>query len=76
MKNKRLSGSWIGMALGASQMGFFVAGGLLMGLWLDGYWGTRPWLGLLGLLFGFAAGIRFLIRLVHLSERESDDDGE
>ncbi|MBN8553839.1 MAG: AtpZ/AtpI family protein [Deltaproteobacteria bacterium] len=52
------------LALGASQMGLFVAAGLLGGLWLDKKFSTSPFLGLVGLLLGFFSGISLLIRLV------------
>jgi F0F1-type ATP synthase assembly protein I len=58
------------MALGASQLGFLVVGGLLSGLWLDGFWGTTPLFGLLGLLFGFASGVLFLVRLVKMARKD------
>lgn len=51
-------------------MGFLVAGGLLLGLWVDRRLDSSPWLGMLGLVLGFAAGIRFLVRLVKLSQEE------
>lgn len=60
---------WV-MALAASQLGFIVAGGLLAGLWADAYFGTSPWLAFLGLISGFATGVRILIMLVRL-ERAS-----
>jgi len=55
------------MAVGASQMGFLVAGGLILGMWADRRLETVPWLGFLGLIGGFAAGVHFLIRLVRIS---------
>jgi F0F1-type ATP synthase assembly protein I len=60
------------MAIAASQMGFLVAAGLLGGLWLDRKWGTSPWLGMLGLVAGFGAGIRFLVQLVRMSNRSTE----
>ena len=38
--------------------------GLLLGLWLDGRWGTRPWLALTGVLLGIAAGFFNFFRAV------------
>lgn len=32
--------------------------GLGIGVWLDGKWGSRPWLTLIGLGLGIAAGYR------------------
>ena len=33
------------------------------GGWLDGHFGTKPWLTYLGLFFGIAAGFRALVRI-------------
>ena len=46
------------LALGASQMGFMV------GLWLDKKMNTTPLFGFIGLIAGFASGIRILVLLV------------
>jgi len=54
----------LAMALAASQMGLFVAAGLLGGLWIDRKFNTTPLLGILGIIVGFAVGVRLLIRLV------------
>ncbi len=35
-----------------------------LGYWLDGFWGSRPWLMVVGLLLGAVAGFRDLYRLV------------
>ena len=58
------AGQLLAMALGLSQFGFMVAGGLLLGFWIDRQWGTTPWLGFLGLFSGFGAGLMLLMRLV------------
>jgi F0F1-type ATP synthase assembly protein I len=56
-------------AFAASQMGFMVVAGLLLGLWIDKKFDTMPVCGFIGLIAGFAGGIRFLILLV----KEKDD---
>lgn len=38
--------------------------GLLLGLWLDGRWGTRPWLAVVGILLGIGAGFYNFFRVV------------
>ncbi|HEX5042198.1 MAG TPA: AtpZ/AtpI family protein [Candidatus Polarisedimenticolaceae bacterium] len=38
--------------------------GLLLGLWLDGRWGTRPWLAVTGVVLGIAAGFYNFFRVV------------
>ena len=51
--------SSIGLELGGA-----VIVGLLIGQWLDGKFGTEPWLMLLFLGFGMAAGFRSVFRLL------------
>ena len=34
------------------------------GLWLDGRWGTRPWLAVIGVVLGIAAGFYNFFRVV------------
>jgi len=38
--------------------------GYWVGHWLDRRWGTDPWLSVVGLLFGVAAGFMEMIRLI------------
>ncbi len=52
------------------ELGFAVLLGLFFGQFLDGYFGSEPWLMLLFLLFGAAAGFRSLYRL--LKEASAD----
>ena len=68
MSNKMSKNLAYGFA--ASQMGFLVVAGLLGGLWIDKKFGTTPLWGMVGLIGGFASGIRLLILLVR-----SQDDG-
>ena len=49
--------------------------GLAGGYYLDRWLGTSPWLTLIGLLFGIAAGFVNLIRSVNRAGK-SVDDGE
>jgi ATP synthase protein I len=50
--------------------------GLLGGRWLDGKLGTDPWLMLLGLLLGVAAGFRSLIRTARRANEASSSSPE
>ena len=50
--------------------------GALLGLGLDRLLGTQPWLLLLGLALGFAAGIRNLSRALLTLNEPPSDDGE
>jgi len=55
------------------EMGLAVAVGWAIGHWLDGYFGTAPWLMLLFVLFGVAAGFKGLISA---AQRASKLDSE
>jgi F0F1-type ATP synthase assembly protein I len=54
------------------EMGVAVLIGLLFGRWLDSEAGTEPYLMILFTIFGFAAGIRGLIRGARRAERAED----
>lgn len=41
-----------------------VIGGLLVGRWADQWWGTEPWLTMVGLLLGIAAAFLELFRIL------------
>jgi ATP synthase protein I len=56
------------------EFGLSVLFGLLGGNWLDGRFGTRPWLALVGMGFGIAAGIRGLMRVLRRAKRELDEE--
>ena len=47
--------------------------GLAGGYYLDKWLGTAPWLTLIGLGFGIAAGFVNLFRTVNRAERKADD---
>lgn len=55
------------------EMGVCVLLGWLGGYLADGQLGTGPYLMLLGLLFGVAAGFRALIRTSKLAWRREED---
>ena len=56
------------------EFGIYVAVFFLGGLWLDGKFGTRPWLAAVGAMFGVGVGMYMLIRRVmRVSEPERDD---
>jgi ATP synthase protein I len=64
-----LTASSIGLELGLS-----VAIGVLVGWWLDQHLGTQPWLMLLWLVFGLAAGFRGVMRAVKRADRNAQED--
>jgi F0F1-type ATP synthase assembly protein I len=41
------------------------------GYWLDGRWGTRPWLSFLGFFLGMAAGVLNVYRVLQAANRSS-----
>ncbi len=61
------------------EMGVAVIIGYGLGWWLDRKFGTKPYLTIVFLLFGIAAGFRGLIRAareVAASDSGAGDDGE
>ena len=62
-----LSASSVGLELGLS-----VVFGVLFGRWLDGKLGTTPWMMLLFLAFGLAAGFRSVVRAVQRADRAAE----
>ncbi len=58
------------------EMGVAAAIGYGIGWWLDSRFGTRPYLMLVMLLLGIAAGFRGLIRAAREAAREQDEQDE
>lgn len=54
------------------EMGFSVVIGLLMGIYLDRYLNTTPWMTIIFLLFGIAAAFMAMIRVAKESQREEE----
>lgn len=48
--------------------------GFFGGRWLDGRFGTAPWLSMVGLAFGLIAAGRFLYRATQKMKRETEHD--
>lgn len=65
--NRYLRFSTVGLELGLS-----VLIGLFVGQFLDGYFGTEPWLLLAFLLFGMVAGFRSVYRALRNLQAELD----
>lgn len=60
--------SYIGVFFGvAIVLGYF------LGRWLDGRWHTAPWLSIVGLLVGVAAGFRELLRIAARMRRDQEE---
>jgi ATP synthase protein I len=64
-----LSASSVGLELGLS-----VAIALVVGWWMDDRWGTQPWLMLLWLVLGLAAGFRGVLRAVKRADRAAREE--
>ena len=56
------------------ELGVSVLLGLLGGWWLDIQFDCRPWLLLSGIIVGFAAGIRSIVRTLRIFSREADGE--
>jgi len=59
--------SSVGLELGAA-----VVGGMFLGQWLDGRFGTAPWLMIVFLALGMAAGFRSIFRLLKSLDAPED----
>ena len=64
MKGFQLESKWIQFSAMGLELGLSVIVGLLIGNFLDGQFGTEPWLLLLFLIFGLIAGFRSVFRLL------------
>ena len=64
-----LSASSVGLELGLS-----VAIGLFVGYYMDQWLGTQPWMLLLWLVFGLAAGFRGVFRAINRADRAAEEE--
>lgn len=64
-----LSASSVGLELGLA-----VGIGLLAGYYLDKWLGTQPWMLLLWMVFGLAAGFRGMFRAISRADRAAAED--
>lgn len=58
------------------EVGLAVIVGLVLGQFADDFFGTEPWLTLVGMLFGVGAAIRSLIRAGRRMRREEPSKAE
>ena len=69
--------SIVSFALG---LGFAIAGPLavfiILGVWLDSLWNTRPLFILLGIFLGIASAVYAFVRLVVMSNAESKSEDQ
>ena len=66
-----LSATSVGLEFGIS-----VIIGLVAGWWLDNRFGTAPWLTIVMLCCGFAAGVRGVLRAVQRADRAAEREKE
>jgi F0F1-type ATP synthase assembly protein I len=55
------------------EMGIAVLIGLLLGRWLDGHFGTTPWLLIVGTCLGMAAGMMGVFRAMREADRAVEE---
>ena len=58
------------------EMGLSVVVGLLVGWFLDDYFGTEPWLLLVFLILGMVAGFRSMLRAARRMREQAQHDRE
>lgn len=58
------------------ELAFSILFGLLIGDWLDGVFGTDPWLALTMLIVGAGAGFLGLYRALKRLQRDDEDIGD
>ena len=56
------------------ELGISIAVGYFIGDWLDGRFGTHPWLSISFLFLGIAAGFRSLLQAARRAMRDVTDD--
>ena len=62
----------LGMRVALEMIAAFLAGGVI-GWFLDKWLGTSPWMLILWVALGFAAGIRSAYRVSRMAERTTED---
>jgi F0F1-type ATP synthase assembly protein I len=67
--------TWSSASVGI-EIALCIIVGLLGGRWLDGHFGTDPWLMIVGFVAGAVAAGRALWRVVKHELRDGDADGE
>lgn len=70
---KQLNAAWRLASVGI-ELALSVVIGLLGGQWLDGRFGTEPYLMIVGLLLGVTAGMRGLIRAAKSAQRAASEN--
>ena len=63
----------LGMRVALEMIAAFIGGGVI-GWVLDRWLGTSPWMLILWVALGFAAGIRSALRVTQMAERTAEND--
>jgi ATP synthase protein I len=58
------------------EVALSIAAGYFGGQWLDGRWGTTPWLEYFGLIAGIGAAIKALIRVTRAYQKSLKQDND
>lgn len=58
------------------EMGIAVVIGILIGWWMDSLFHTKPWLTLVFMLFGVAAGFKGLFRVLKYAVKDGETNKE
>ncbi len=82
-KAVKYASNWLNASVVGIQFPVAMAIGYFWGKWMDGLFGTKPWLTIIFFIFGLAAGFVNLFRLTmttgreeeRLSEEYRDSDG-
>ena len=64
----------LGLSTIGLELRLSIAVGYFGGRWLDGKFGTEPWLQWFGLALGLAAGVRSLYRVVRRAKKILEDE--
>jgi len=83
-KAVKYASNWLNASIVGIQFPVAIALGYFWGKWMDGLFGTEPWLTIIFSIFGIAAGFVNLFRITaaaareeeRLSKEEETSDGE
>lgn len=60
----------IGLYFALAQVGFEMVVPIILGIFLDDWWGTSPWMVILGAIVGLAGGLWHLVALLNRINKE------
>jgi ATP synthase protein I len=71
-KTYRQASNWLNASIVGIQFPVAMALGYFWGKWMDGLFGTTPWLTIIFFLFGLVAGFVNLFRITAAAAREEE----